>query len=135
MRSFLFVPEGLDGVELGGAPGGEDRREERQRQRHDDDRDRLAEIHVGRKLAEEIEFRVEQRRAGNPREELADRFDIEADEDAEQDAGEGADRADGRTETTEVLLRLDNAMEIDYYRHGGILQKVLRQRMQPGTKH
>ncbi len=45
------------------------------------------------------------------------------------------DRADGRTETTEVLLRLDNAMEIDYYRHGGILQKVLRQRMQPGTKH
>jgi aconitate hydratase len=45
------------------------------------------------------------------------------------------DRADGRTETTEVLLRLDNAMEIDYYRHGGILQKVLRQRMQPGSKH
>lgn len=45
------------------------------------------------------------------------------------------DRADGRTETTEVLLRLDNAMEIDYYRHGGILQKVLRQRMQPTTKH
>ncbi|MGD9949917.1 MAG: aconitate hydratase AcnA [Desulfobulbus sp.] len=40
------------------------------------------------------------------------------------------DRADGRTETTEVLLRLDNAMEIDYYRHGGILHKVLRQRLQ-----
>jgi aconitate hydratase len=39
------------------------------------------------------------------------------------------DRTDGRTETTEVLLRLDNAMEIDYYRHGGILHKVLRQRM------
>jgi len=39
------------------------------------------------------------------------------------------DRADGSTETTEVVLRLDNAMEIDYYRHGGILHKVLRQRM------
>jgi aconitate hydratase len=39
------------------------------------------------------------------------------------------DRADGSTETTEVVLRLDNAMEIDYYRQGGILHKVLRQRM------
>ncbi|MGE4560641.1 MAG: aconitate hydratase AcnA [Desulfobulbus sp.] len=39
------------------------------------------------------------------------------------------DRTDGRTETTEVLLRLDNAMEIDYYRQGGILHKVLRQRL------
>jgi aconitate hydratase len=40
------------------------------------------------------------------------------------------DRTEGSTETTEVLLRLDNAMEIDYYRHGGILHKVLRQRLQ-----
>jgi aconitate hydratase len=40
------------------------------------------------------------------------------------------DRADGRTETAELLLRLDNAMEIEYYRHGGILHKVLRQRLQ-----
>ena len=40
------------------------------------------------------------------------------------------DRADGRCATAEVLLRLDNAMEIDYYRHGGILHKVLRQRLQ-----
>ena len=39
------------------------------------------------------------------------------------------DRADGRFETIMVTLRLDNAMEIDYYRHGGILHKVLRQRM------
>jgi aconitate hydratase len=28
-----------------------------------------------------------------------------------------------------VRLRLDNEMEIDYYRHGGILHKVLRQRL------
>jgi aconitate hydratase len=38
-------------------------------------------------------------------------------------------RADGRTETALVRLRLDNEMEIDYYRHGGILHKVLRQRL------
>ncbi|MCL2458473.1 MAG: hypothetical protein FWF31_06405, partial [Desulfobulbus sp.] len=40
------------------------------------------------------------------------------------------DRVDGRSETVQVRLRLDNAMEIDYYRQGGILHKVLRQRMQ-----
>ena len=39
------------------------------------------------------------------------------------------DRADGRSETAQVWLRLDNAMEIDYYRQGGILHKVLRQRL------
>ncbi len=39
------------------------------------------------------------------------------------------DRADGRQLLVPVILRLDNAMEIDYYRHGGILHKVLRQRM------
>lgn len=40
------------------------------------------------------------------------------------------DRADGQSETVPVRLRLDNAMEIDYYRQGGILHKVLRQRLQ-----
>ncbi|MCL2789408.1 MAG: aconitate hydratase AcnA [Desulfobulbus sp.] len=40
------------------------------------------------------------------------------------------DRADGRSATIQVRLRLDNAMEIDYYRQGGILHKVLRQRLQ-----
>ena len=39
------------------------------------------------------------------------------------------ERADGRIEHAEVVLRIDNAMEVDYYRHGGILHKVLRQRM------
>ncbi|WP_051305862.1 aconitate hydratase AcnA [Desulfogranum mediterraneum] len=39
------------------------------------------------------------------------------------------DRADGSSELFSVLLRLDNDMEIDYYRHGGILHKVLRQRL------
>ncbi len=31
--------------------------------------------------------------------------------------------------TVPVILRLDNEMEIDYYRHGGILNKVLRQKL------
>ena len=39
------------------------------------------------------------------------------------------DRADGRSDIVPVRLRLDNAMEIDYYRQGGILHKVLRQRL------
>ncbi len=39
------------------------------------------------------------------------------------------DRADGSSETITVTLRLDNDMEIEYYRHGGILHKVLRQRL------
>ena len=34
-------------------------------------------------------------------------------------------RADGASETIPLLLRLDTAVEVDYYRHGGILQYVL----------
>jgi aconitate hydratase len=39
------------------------------------------------------------------------------------------DRADGSVVTVALTLRLDNEMEIEYYRHGGILHKVLRQRL------
>ena len=46
-----------------------------------------------------------------------------------QAVGLRIDRADGTTTSTEVRLRLDNAMEVDYYRQGGILHKVLRQRI------
>jgi aconitate hydratase len=35
-------------------------------------------------------------------------------------------RADGKAETIQVLCRIDTADEIEYYRHGGILQYVLR---------
>ncbi len=35
-------------------------------------------------------------------------------------------RADGSTETLELIVRIDTAIEVDYYRHGGILQYVLR---------
>jgi aconitate hydratase len=36
------------------------------------------------------------------------------------------ERKDGRSETLEVILRIDTPIEVDYYRHGGILQYVLR---------
>ena len=35
-------------------------------------------------------------------------------------------RADGKVETVQVLCRVDTADEVNYYRHGGILQYVLR---------
>jgi aconitate hydratase len=35
-------------------------------------------------------------------------------------------RADGRTDEIKALCRVDTLDEVDYYRHGGILQYVLR---------
>jgi aconitate hydratase len=37
------------------------------------------------------------------------------------------ERANGTVERIPVQLRLDTPVEIDYYRHGGILPYVLRQ--------
>ena len=39
-------------------------------------------------------------------------------------------RANGQSETIEVLCRIDTLDEVEYYRHGGILQYVLRNLMQ-----
>ncbi len=36
-------------------------------------------------------------------------------------------RADGSTQEVSVLLRIDTPIEVDYYKHGGILPFVLRQ--------
>lgn len=36
-------------------------------------------------------------------------------------------RADGSSQTVVLILRIDTAIEVDYYRHGGILPFVLRQ--------
>ena len=36
-------------------------------------------------------------------------------------------RRDGTTESLAVKLRIDTPIEVDYYRHGGILPFVLRQ--------
>jgi len=38
-------------------------------------------------------------------------------------------RADGRTEDVPVMLRIDTPIEVEYYRHGGILPFVLRELM------
>jgi aconitate hydratase len=38
-------------------------------------------------------------------------------------------RADGRTEQVTLLCRIDTLDEVEYYRHGGILQYVLRNMM------
>ncbi len=39
-------------------------------------------------------------------------------------------RADGRVEIVPVIVRIDTPIEVDYYRHGGILPYVLRQILQ-----
>lgn len=36
---------------------------------------------------------------------------------------------DGNVTTFEAVVRFDSEVEIDYYRHGGILQMVLREKM------
>ena len=36
-------------------------------------------------------------------------------------------RADGSTQRVTLTLRIDTPIEVDYYRHGGILPFVLRQ--------
>ncbi|MNT89738.1 Aconitate hydratase precursor [compost metagenome] len=36
-------------------------------------------------------------------------------------------RADGSSQEVKVLLRIDTPIEVDYYKHGGILPFVLRQ--------
>ena len=41
-------------------------------------------------------------------------------------------RVDGSTEEVPVRLRIDTAIEIDYYQHGGILPYVLRQLIAQG---
>jgi len=35
-------------------------------------------------------------------------------------------RGDGKTQRVPVLLRIDTPIEVDYYKHGGILPYVLR---------
>jgi aconitate hydratase len=34
--------------------------------------------------------------------------------------------ADGKTQSFQTIVRIDTPVEMDYYRHGGILQMVLR---------
>jgi aconitate hydratase len=45
----------------------------------------------------------------------------------QQDATLVIHRANGETKEVKVLLRIDTPIEVDYYKHGGILPFVLRQ--------
>jgi aconitate hydratase len=45
----------------------------------------------------------------------------------QQDVTLVINRADGTSKRVSVLLRIDTPIEVDYYRHGGILPFVLRQ--------
>jgi aconitate hydratase len=45
----------------------------------------------------------------------------------QQDATLVIRRADGTTQRVPLLLRIDTPIEVDYFRHGGILPFVLRQ--------
>ncbi|CAN5325958.1 aconitate hydratase AcnA [soil metagenome] len=59
----------------------------------------------------------------------AETFDIELGSDLrpQQDATLVITRADGKVERVALVLRIDTAIEVDYYQHGGILPFVLRQ--------
>ncbi|MDP9045403.1 MAG: aconitate hydratase [Pseudomonadota bacterium] len=58
-----------------------------------------------------------------------ERFDIEVDTDLrpQQDATLVINGADGSVRRVTLVLRIDTPIEVDYYRHGGILPFVLRQ--------
>ncbi|MDY7575425.1 aconitate hydratase AcnA [Actimicrobium sp. CCI2.3] len=52
---------------------------------------------------------------------------IESDIKPQQEATLVIHRADGSSQDVKVLLRIDTPIEVDYYKHGGILPFVLRQ--------
>ncbi|MEB0134103.1 aconitate hydratase AcnA [Actimicrobium sp. CCC2.4] len=52
---------------------------------------------------------------------------IESDIKPQQEATLVIHRADGTSQNVKVLLRIDTPIEVDYYKHGGILPFVLRQ--------
>ncbi len=58
-----------------------------------------------------------------------EQFDILGLEDLapQQDITVAIKRRDGRAQEVGLLSRIDTAIEVDYYRHGGILPYVLRQ--------
>ncbi|MEO8332321.1 MAG: aconitate hydratase [Gallionella sp.] len=60
-------------------------------------------------------------------EESFDIAGIDEDLKPQQDVTLTIHRKDGRTEKVPLLLRIDTPIEVDYYRHGGILPYVLRE--------
>ena len=52
---------------------------------------------------------------------------VESDIKPQQDVTLVIKRKDGTRQEVKVLLRIDTAIEVDYYKHGGILPYVLRE--------
>ena len=50
-----------------------------------------------------------------------------------QDVTVTVTRADGSTVSFDMVARVDTPVEVDYYRHGGILHNVLRNLLSEGT--
>src|SRR4051794_8882200 len=90
-RGHSLVPQRFDGIEPRGAPGRIKRGEEGQRQRHNYHGGGLADIDFSRQPGEEIQFRRKQFGAGQPRQELPDRFDVQADHEPDTQSDQGAD--------------------------------------------
>ncbi len=60
-------------------------------------------------------------------------IDIPADLEALQDVTVTATRTDGSSVSFAMMARVDTPVEVDYYRHGGILHNVLRNLLSEGT--
>jgi aconitate hydratase len=56
-------------------------------------------------------------------------YGVNADLKPQQDMRLHIKRADGTTRDVTVLCRIDTPIEVDYYKHGGILPFVLRELM------
>jgi aconitate hydratase len=71
--------------------------------------------------------------AGSLRIDGSESFDLDFDPQrlaAGQDVDLVIRRTDGRIEHQSLRLRIDTPVEVDYFRHGGILPYVLRQILQ-----
>src|SRR5579872_2778829 len=95
--STSLITERFDRIEARRAPRGVERRQERERQRHDDDIGDLDRIDLRGHLREEIDRRVEDIDAGDALDELADRLDVLGKGEAEGEAGDRPDDADRGT--------------------------------------
>ena len=120
----------LDPVEARRPPRRIERREQRQRERHDHHRGGFAGIEIGGQLGEEIELGRKQLGVGQPGEKAADRFNVEAHQERQQEPDERADHTHRRAGHHEhahdrALRRAHGAQNAD------VVALVLHQHDQP----
>src|SRR5262245_59352300 len=97
----LLVAEGFHGIEPGSAPGWIEGGQHRQHQSHQDDDAGGLPVEVCRQLGEVIDAGIEDVGAGQPGDELPDVVDPPAEDDREEEAGQRADHANGRSRNQE----------------------------------